>query len=93
MSVPGAFSMGTRCGIAAMSLSAAPAAAHISLRLAPARPGLDLMSAPGMLQIQVIPPGASGAFPYDSPPLLCARARGAPGELSSSDPAAEHAPL
>ena len=82
--VPAAYSMATCCGTAAMSLDAAPAEAPIFPQLAPARPVLALMPTPGMLLISIIPPGASGAFPYDSPPLLCTRAQGAPGELSSA---------
>ena len=91
--VPDASSMATCCGTAAMSLSAAPAEAPIFLPLAPTRPVRALMLAHGMLLILILPPGASGAFPYDSAPLLCARARGDFRELRSTDPSAEHAPL
>ena len=67
-SVPAAYSMATCCGTAAMSLATAPAEAPIFLQLAPARPVLALMQTPGMLLISIIPPRASGAFPYDSTP-------------------------
>ena len=70
--VPDASSMATCCGTAAMSLSAAPAEAPIFLPLAPTGPVRVLMLAHGMLLILILPPGASGAFPYDSaPPPLC----------------------
>ena len=88
-----ASSMATCCSTAAMSLSAAPAEAPIFLPLAPTRPVRALMLAHGLLLILILPPGASGAFPYDSAPLLCARARGDFRELRSMDPLAEHAPL
>ena len=90
---PDVSSMATCFAIVTMSLSATPAAVLISLLLAPSGPVLVLTRAPGVLMILVFPPGASGAFPYDSPPLLCTRARGDLKELSSTDPSAEYAPL
>ena len=69
-SAPDAFSMATCCATAAMSLSAAHAADPIFLLHAPTGPMWALMPAPGMLLLLILPPGASGAFPYDFPPLL-----------------------
>ena len=76
-----------------MSLSATPAAALIFLQLAPARSVLALMQAPGMLLILILLPGASGAFPCDSLPLLCARAWGDLGELGPMDHSAKYVAL
>ena len=69
-SAPDAFSMATCCDTAAMSLSAALAADPIFLPHAPTGPVWALMQAHGMLLLLILPPGASGAFPYDFPPLL-----------------------
>ena len=69
-SAPDAFSMATCCATAAMSLFAAHAADPIFLLHAPTGPMWALMPAHGMVLLLIRPPGASGAFPYDFPPLL-----------------------
>ena len=92
-SVPSACSMHTCFRTVAMSPFAVSVAAPISPPPAPARSVLALLRALGLLLIQILSPGATGAFPYDSPPLLSARARGDLGELSSTDSSVEHATL